>query len=346
MNPQNSSFTTSGAHSSPFAVRFAAIAFTLANVPTRAGVRKFLLNPGSLLKDIQSRLEGDAESGPSVEVQLNRLEVLLAEKTEERARVVGLFRRGRIDELALDEQMAEIGSEESVLKTQVEQLRARSTGADSIRKTIGSAETLLKELRSRFDEPVSWEIKRELIEILVASIRVENVECDGVERSKITVMYRFSEPGDGVEALFEQKYSNGSTDQMPAQPKTIGDHLRLHRLRLKLQQSEAGRRIKASACTIRNWELNRSEPDLRYIPGIIAFLGYNPLPQETTLAGQLVRARTSRGLTQKLAAQEIGVDPSTLARWERGERGPTSERETIVQRFLARDPAIPARIAS
>ena len=35
---------------------------------------------------------------------------------------------------------------------------------------------------------------------------------------------------------------------------------------------------------------------------------------------RLVRRRTSLGLSQKEAAKRLGVDPGTLARWERGER--------------------------
>ena len=70
------------------------------------------------------------------------------------------------------------------------------------------------------------------------------------------------------------------------------------------------------------------------MPVIIAFLGYNPLPEATTLAEQLVRTRVSRGLNQKEAAKLIGVDPSTLARWERGEHVATDRHEGSVQQFL------------
>ena len=54
------------------------------------------------------------------------------------------------------------------------------------------------------------------------------------------------------------------------------------------------------------------------MPAIIKFLGYNPLPAESTLAEQLVRQRASLGLSQKDSAERLGVDPSTLAKWEQG----------------------------
>jgi transcriptional regulator with XRE-family HTH domain len=41
-----------------------------------------------------------------------------------------------------------------------------------------------------------------------------------------------------------------------------------------------------------------------------------------------------QGLSQKEAAKSMGVDQSTLARWERGEREPTGTFLTRVVQFL------------
>ena len=54
-----------------------------------------------------------------------------------------------------------------------------------------------------------------------------------------------------------------------------------------------------------------SRPQTRYLPAIIRFLGYNPLPKAITLAEQLVPQRTSLGLSQKESADCIGVDAGT-----------------------------------
>ncbi len=59
-----------------------------------------------------------------------------------------------------------------------------------------------------------------------------------------------------------------------------------------------------------------------HIPAIIEFLGYNPLPEAKSLTGQLIRHRTSLGMSQKEAARRMLVDAGTLARWERDEREP------------------------
>src|SRR5687768_14376449 len=80
------------------------------------------------------------------------------------------------------------------------------------------------------------------------------------------------------------------------------------------------------------------------MPVIIAFLGYNPLPEAATLGERLVRQRTTLGMSQKNAAIEMGVDPATLARWERGEREPTGALLGSVTRFLDESVGKPTRV--
>lgn len=67
---------------------------------------------------------------------------------------------------------------------------------------------------------------------------------------------------------------------------------------------------------------------------IIRFAGYNPLPAATNWAERLLRQRTTLGLTQGESARRIGVDHSTLARWERGEREPAGALAKRAERFL------------
>jgi hypothetical protein len=66
--------------------------------------------------------------------------------------------------------------------------------------------------------------------------------------------------------------------------------------------------------SIINWEANKGTPETRFMPAIIQFLGYNPLPEAKSLAEQLVRQPTTLGLSREGAALEIGVDAGTLAR--------------------------------
>ncbi len=297
-------------------------------------VQAFLRNPKPVLEQLHARLQSDAQGSEGTGKQIKRLEALLAQKATERSRVVGLFRRGRLNDKALDEQMDEIAREETALEAQLRELRGKVTHADSIGSTLKSAEALLAKLRTRLDEPVSWELKRHLIEILVAGIRVETVETCGVKQARVVVMYRFSQPDQPMVVVLPQSFHPVGI-RIPTELKTIGDHLRRRRLSLKLHHAHVAERIGVTKCCINNWEANTANPRLPYMPAIIEFLGYNPLPTAKNTAGRLVRHRTSLGLTRQEAAARIGVDQGTLARWESGEREPTEARLVRVTRFLS-----------
>ena len=106
----------------------------------------------------------------------------------------------------------------------------------------------------------------------------------------------------------------------PASPKTIGEAIRKRRLDLGLKQREAAKMIGCNYLTLVNWEKGHFTPRVNRMAGVVRFLGYNPLPTGATIAEQLVAHRKARGLTQKNFACELEVDPSTLAKWERGDR--------------------------
>jgi site-specific DNA recombinase len=299
-----------------------------------ADVEAFLRNPEPVLQQLHAKLRSEAKGSDQTRKQVARLEGLLAQKATERSRVVGLYRRGRLTEVDLDAQMDEIGKEETALEAQAAELRAKIAGTESISANVSSAQALLANLRKRLDEPISWEIKRRLIEVLVAGVKVDTAEECGVKQAKVTVTYRFSQPDQAMPLALPQSYSTGRVIRIPVAPQTVGDHLRRRRLGLKMLQREVAEQLGVCEPSICNWEANTSAPEIRHLPGIIRLLGYNPLPVANTLAERLVRQRTSLGLSQKQSAERLGVDPSTLARWERGEREPTGAFAERVQRYV------------
>jgi transcriptional regulator with XRE-family HTH domain len=299
-----------------------------------ADVQAFLRDPKPVLEQLQARLESDAQGSVEIRKQVTRLEGLLAEKATERTRVLWLYRRGRPTDRDLDAQIDEIGQEEVAIDRQIAELRAKIAGAESIGANLTSIEALLEKLRKRLDGPISFEQKRRLIEILVAGIRVDTVEDCGVKRAEITVMYRFSQPDEQMPVMLPQSYSTGAVIRIPAQPQTVGDHIRKRRLALKLFQKDVAKQIGVNKTTIFNWEANISQPDYRYLPAVILFLGYNPLPECQGWGERLIRCRTTLGLSQREAAQKIGVDQATLAKWERGDREPRGQFAVEAERFL------------
>ena len=103
---------------------------------------------------------------------------------------------------------------------------------------------------------------------------------------------------------------------------------------LRLLQGDVAKRLGADTTTVTNWELGHTAPALRWMPGIIRFLGYDPRPEPRTIGEALKHYRHSRGMTQEELAVRLEVDPSTLARWEREERIPAGDLLKRVQSLL------------
>lgn len=123
-------------------------------------------------------------------------------------------------------------------------------------------------------------------------------------------------------------------EQYPKEINTLGDHLRTRRLDLKLLQRGVAEQIGVSGATITSWERNATAPLIRYMPAIVRFLGYDPMPPGSSLPERLIAARRERGLTQRQMAERLGVDPGTLQDWENGRHQPTETSVILIARVL------------
>jgi site-specific DNA recombinase len=123
--------------------------------------------------------------------EIEQLQQTLREKGAERDRVIGLYRRGRINEATLDQQLDEIEREERAIQAELGEMEERARMVAATGAHLASTEELLEELNARLDEPLTWELKRALVETLVASIRVETVEQEGRKAAVVTTRYHF-----------------------------------------------------------------------------------------------------------------------------------------------------------
>ena len=109
----------------------------------------------------------------------------------------------------------------------------------------------------------------------------------------------------------------------PQTLRTLEDHPRKRRLDLNLLQKEVTQRLGVCVPSIYSWENNLTKPAIRYIPKIIEFLGYVPFDTSNLSVGEkIVVYRRLLGLSQKKQAHRLGIDQSTLGKWERNKRQP------------------------
>jgi transcriptional regulator with XRE-family HTH domain len=113
----------------------------------------------------------------------------------------------------------------------------------------------------------------------------------------------------------------------------LGDHIRKRRLDLGLFQRQVAERIGVDEDSIYRWESNATSPQVTHLPAIIEFARYNPCPAPQSTGERLIAVRKARGLTQKEMAKRLGVDPTTLGRWERGRGRPSKKLNDVLVQF-------------
>ena len=311
-----------------------------------ADIESFLRNPGELVERLRERVAMQDGERQRREKDLDGVKARFEQKAAERDRVLGLFRRGRIDDATLDQQLDQINTEAFRLHAEIE-ASTRALAAGDRTAQLQSAEELLASLRKRLDGPVPPELKRRIVEILVEKVQANTVERWGVPQSEIVITYRFSQPNEAAALVLPKAHSLNSGHRPPEQLNTLGDHLLRRRLTLKLFQRQVAQQLGVDKTSVYNWETNRTKPGLEYMPAIIRFLGYNPFPSPEGWPERLIQCRTVLGISQKESATRIGVDPCTLARWERGEREPAGVFALRAERFLiaAKDVTMQNRLA-
>jgi DNA-binding transcriptional regulator YiaG len=107
---------------------------------------------------------------------------------------------------------------------------------------------------------------------------------------------------------------------------SIGDNIRKKRMELKLRQTDVAVICGVSEDCIRNWEKNRSTPQIQFFPRVINLLDYIPFEVNlTTLSGKLKAHRYINWLSQKQFGKILGVDGATVCSWELEENKPHKE---------------------
>jgi transcriptional regulator with XRE-family HTH domain len=121
--------------------------------------------------------------------------------------------------------------------------------------------------------------------------------------------------------------------ELTEEPVTLGDHLRRRRLELGLYQKDAAAKIGVTTSSVWNWEHNWTI-DPRYIPRVIKFLGYNPIPCPKGLMDRLAWYKQVNGLPLEALGAVMGRDPEQLADWLSGRHRPCRRNQEEIEKFL------------
>jgi transcriptional regulator with XRE-family HTH domain len=149
----------------------------------------------------------------------------------------------------------------------------------------------------------------------------------------LNIFYKFSEPFRSA-CKIEIPLKIPLPPELTEGPVTLGDHLHRRRLELGLYQKDVASRLGVTTSSVWNWEHGWTI-DLRYIPRIIAFLGYNPIHCPEDLLERLAWHKQVNGLTLEKLGAEMGCDPEQLADWLAGRHKPCRRNQKKIGLFLS-----------
>ena len=125
-------------------------------------------------------------------------------------------------------------------------------------------------------------------------------------------------------------------DKYVVSPVTLGDKIRNRRLESHLLQKDVAVIFGVTEDCITNWENNLFEPETRYLPGIIQFLGYIPFTMNLeNFNERLHYCRLTLGFTHKQMGQLLKVNGSTIGVWEQNKHLPRAKTYSMISLKLS-----------
>uniref|UniRef100_A0A6S6M2V8 HTH cro/C1-type domain-containing protein n=3 Tax=Citrifermentans bremense TaxID=60035 RepID=A0A6S6M2V8_9BACT len=106
---------------------------------------------------------------------------------------------------------------------------------------------------------------------------------------------------------------------------------------LGLLQREAANKIGVQKDSIYNWERG-VQPELRFMPKIIDFLGYVPFGCQDDILGKLAYYKLISGLSYKELGAKVGIHYEQLQAWLTGRTKPNKKSFCRLKEFLQTAP--------
>ena len=83
-------------------------------------------------------------------------------------------------------------------------------------------------------------------------------------------------------------------------------------------QTDVAEAVGVDHQTVLNWEMNHTKVSTRFMPQVMAFLGYDPREEPGPLGLRIRALRERQGFSQAALAAKLGLNTSTVNAWERG----------------------------
>jgi len=115
---------------------------------------------------------------------------------------------------------------------------------------------------------------------------------------------------------------------------TLGEHVKKARIDKNHFQKQAAAEIGVSVDSLCYWENGRTQPEIRYYPQIIQYIGFNPFPEPVDTIQRLEWYKTVNGLSFDGLAAKTKIHPEQLQAWLTGKKTPIQRNIQKIERLL------------
>lgn len=144
----------------------------------------FIEQPGKM---IAACSENEEENLAASQDELHTIESSLKNKEAERHAIVTAFRKGFISESDLQKQIEEFDMEEAMLRNRLGEIKKSLKSVNKKKNQREEAIQTLESLQDKIINPISWEIKRDIIRSLVHEVRINTIKHPERDVPDVTV---------------------------------------------------------------------------------------------------------------------------------------------------------------
>lgn len=156
-------------------------------------IEKALLDADVTLEKLNENYFNQEKRSTVLEAEKALVERSVLFKKDEKERILDLYRRQLISITDLESQLAKIAIEESSLNAHLQELRASAREQEQVEEKLNNAGELIKDLQNVLRNPLTWEVKRQVVELLVWEVKVNTITQDNKKKTQVILTFAFGE---------------------------------------------------------------------------------------------------------------------------------------------------------
>jgi site-specific DNA recombinase len=156
-----------------------------------AEIERMLLTPNEVMEKIVREQGEHHRESDTAGTDRATLERSLAAKDTERERILDLYRRELITLDDLSRQLEKITQEESYIRSRLGELDREMSAREVQEHRLKTVHDVLTDLRSVMNNGLTWEVKRQIVELLVLEVRANTVGQGQDKQLEVQVTFAF-----------------------------------------------------------------------------------------------------------------------------------------------------------